>query len=450
MMSASLPKEMPRLSFDLATILCVVFAIALQVQVTLFASPTYLGLRINVSDLLVPFAGMAILISLLRRRSFWPDWILSKLYFWLSGLTIVLTLALVHTYFGYGEISRWALVNKYAGWFILLCLLGLGGWIGTNASEKKLELFLKIFLYFGLATLALNILALIVQTYYKEEFFIRERLFPLSGLMVNRNAYAFLFLTVFSLATCQYFSGSNRLHRYYMPVIFFLIPFFLIFNASRAMTITLGLLILCIILLNIRTHARKLGLLLLSFAIGVGFLAALYHDRKDELFALQGRQLNFLGHLNELANEEETPFGSYDPSRISYPGDSMRMTILTDAKEMVEMHPITGSGLGSMLLYQQQKHGKMINLIDCTPLWLLVEAGLIGLLAFAAFYLQCFKTLYSQWREDENFMRAFRLGILTSMVCFTLMGLFHELMYTRFVWVLLGIGLTMRPKTHQA
>ena len=68
-----------------------------------------------------------------------------------------------------------------------------------------------------------------------------------------------------------------------------------------------------------------------------------------------------------------------------------------------------------MLLYHEKKHGQIINLIDCTPVWLLVETGLIGLLAFAAFYVQSFRALYMQWKQDEGFIRAFRLGIIAAM-----------------------------------
>lgn len=434
----------------LPPLLCFAFAIALQIQITLFKTPDYLGLRINLGDLLVPFAGLGILYTLLRGQSLWPQWTIKHLYIWLGGLTLVLLAALVHTHFTYGEISRWAFVNKFGGWFVLVALLGTGGWLGTNAAQKHLELFLKTFLYFGLLVIALEIFVMVGQAYWQNSFigYSTYTRYPIYGYMVNRNAFAVLYLAIFALSTCLYVTGSTLLKRWYHPAFYFLMPFFMTFNGSRALIITLCLALAAFAILNLR-QPKKIGVLLLSFGLGALLLVAIFHDKKDEIFMLNGRQLNFVDHLGSVIEDEETPFGVYDPSKIAYPGDSMRLTILADAKEMLAMRPVTGSGLGSMLLFQKEKHGQMINLIDCTPLWLLVETGLIGLLAFGAFYIQSARALFSQWRQDEGFIKSFRAGIIATMLCFTVMSLFHEMLYTRFVWVLLGLGLTMGIKKRQ-
>ena len=434
----------------LPPLLCFAFAIALQIQITLFKTPDYLGLRINLGDLLVPFAGMAILYTLLRGQSLWPQWSIKHLYIWLGGLTLLLLAALIHTNFTYGEISRWAFVNKFGGWFVLMALLGTGGWLGTNATQKHLELFLKTFLYFGLLVIALEIFVVVGQVYWQNNFIgmYTYTRYPIYGYMVNRNAFAVLYLAIFALSTCLYFAGSTLLKRWYYYAFYFLMPFFMTFNGSRALIITLCIALAAFTILNIR-QPKKISVLLLSFALGALLLVGIFHDKKDEIFMLNGQQLNFVDHVGGIIEDEETPFGTYDPSKIAYPGDSMRLTILADAKEMLALRPVTGSGLGSMLLFQKEKHGQMINLIDCTPLWLLVETGLIGLLAFGAFYVQSARALFAQWKEDEGFIRSFRTGIIATMLCFTAMSLFHEMLYTRFVWVLLGLGLTIGIRKRQ-
>lgn len=431
--------------------LCVVIPIALQIQITLFKSPDYLGLRINMADLIVPFAGLGILYSLFKKQSRWPDWLPRHMYFWLAGLVLLLTFALVHTHFTYGEISRWAAMNKFGGWFILTALLALGGWIGTNANQEKIELFIKTFLYFALGTIFMQVFVIVGQSYWHESFigYNTYAHVPIAGYMVNRNAFAVLFLATFAISSCLHAFHKSALNKWCLPTLYFLVPFFLLFNASRAMTISLGLFLPVYLIINAKTEMRKIGVLLACLALGAALLALIYSDRKDQLFLLNDQQLSFVDHLDDLT-DEESPFGTYDPAKIAYPGDSMRLTILADAKEMVPMHPVLGSGLGSMLLFQQQKHGRMINLIDCTPLWILVEMGLLGLFAFGAFYVQAFRVMYKSWTQDEDFIRTLRLGIMAAMACFTIMCLFHEIMYTRFVWVLLGIGLTMRSKTHPA
>lgn len=433
-------------TFSIAATLCAIFAVAVQIQITLFQTPDYLGLRINLADLVAPFAGIAILYTLLRKQSLWPDWKLPRLYFWLAGLTAILCLALVNTHFTYGEISRWALINKFCGWFILLALLVAGGWIGTNAKQKHLELFIKTFLYFGLSVVTFDALAMVGQSHLNT--FINTPIylvsFPIDGFMANRNAYALLFLALFALSMSFYFTESTILKHWYYKAFMFITPFFLVFNASRAMSITIAIFFMFTVALNIKKKAKDIGTLVLFFLAGIILLGATYHNKKDELLVLRGDQLSFMGHL-----DTNSGFDKYDPTKIEYPGDSMRLTILTDAKEMIIKHPVSGSGLGSMLLYQKEKHGQMINLIDCTPLWLLVETGAIGVLAFAAFFIQAARTMYTQSKKDEGFIRSFRIGILAAMACYASMSLFHEIMYTRFVWILLGIALTMDARRHQ-
>ena len=122
----------------IAAALCFITALSLQIQISLFASPTYLGLRINLTDLLVPFAGAAILVTLLTKRSLWPQWNMKHIYIWLAVLTGIFAAALIHTHFTYGEISRWALVNKFGGWIVLLGIMGMGAWMAANATQKNL------------------------------------------------------------------------------------------------------------------------------------------------------------------------------------------------------------------------------------------------------------------------------------------------------------------------
>lgn len=413
--------------------LCLMLPVALQIQVTLFQSAEYLGLRINLGDLLLPFAGLGILYTLIRKQSLWPEWQMRHIYLWLAALTFVLTAALLHTHFTYGEISRWALVNKFAGWFILVALLGLGGWIGTNAKQAHLELFTRTFLYFGLAVIAVESFMMIGQSYWWT-FYIDYNIptrYPLDGFMANRNAFGVLYLAFTTFTLALYFSNSPALKRFYYPAFFFLLPFVVMFNASRTVIVTLMLLLFGFIFCHFRQF-KKIGDMLGCFALAAIVLFGIYHNKPNDVMIVKGNQLSIEEHLDG----QESP----------HIGDSMRLSILKDAKEMLSERPVTGSGLGSMLLYQEKTHGKLVNLIDCTPLWLWVETGLIGLLTFAAFYVQCARTLYTGYKQDEGFNRALRLGIIAAMIGFTFMSLFHEILYTRFVWVLLGLGLTLRTR----
>ncbi len=172
--------------------------------------------------------------------------------------------------------------------------------------------------------------------------------------------------------------------------------------------------------------------------IGIIAFAAIFHDKPDKLVILKDNHLEIVSVVQE------------GPQTLEYPGDPIRLSIIADAKEMIAMNPAIGSGLGSMLLYQEQKHGKMINLIDCTALWILVEMGLIGLVLFAGFYIQSARTLCAAYKTDEDLSKAFRKSLFFILIAFTIMSLFHEIMYTRFIWFFLGLGLALPSRMRQS
>ena len=87
-------------------------AIALQIQVTLFSSEDYLGLRVNLADFILPLLGLFILISLLLKRSVWPRWSGKFGYWAIALLSAAMLLACVNGYLTLGHWSNWALVNK--------------------------------------------------------------------------------------------------------------------------------------------------------------------------------------------------------------------------------------------------------------------------------------------------------------------------------------------------
>jgi len=431
---------MQRLKFTnftdfLAAALCIVVAISLQIQVTLFQSPDYLGLRINLTDLFIIPVGLAILATLLLKQSLWPAWRMKHVYLWLLGLTGILAFALIHTHYTFGEISRWALVNKFGGWFILLALMGMGAWIVTNARREWIELFLKTFLYVSLAVLVFEQIYLITQSYpwWRGTIFVHPYA---TGLMANRNAYGLLFIATICLATCLYFSDRPLVKSAYFHALYFLLPFFIMMNASRAVYVALGIVVPAMLIFHCK-DVKKLRNLLIATLIGIAVFFAIFHDKKDKLLIFKDSHLEF---LNTVAHPQ---------TAVKHPGDSIRYTILSDAKEMIPAHPVLGSGLGSALLYQEQKHGKIINLIDCTALWLLVETGLIGFLAFAAFYVQTARTVHSSYTTDEDLSKTFQKSLLFMLVGFTAMSLLHEIMYTRFIWFFLGFGLAMPSRMRQ-
>ncbi len=427
---------------------CVAFALALQIQVTLFQSPDYLGLRLSLADLLLLPAALITATLLLMRTAQWPHWPMKGPYLWIAGLSLVLIAAFAHTYFVYGEISRWALVNKVFGWFVLMGLFSLGGWIATNAQEKHIACFFRTLISFATVVLVIQAIAMMFSLHpsLPGAWLFLDIKYPIDGLMANRNAYAFFFLAVFAFTTIDALSLRNILPRGLVNFLYFLLPFFIVFNGSRATVLTLALMLPVIFVLR-RRHWRRMATLLLAALIGASVLAVASHDRTNKLSIFHERYFEIFG---EVASTEKVPSIDKMQESVAYVGDKQRLVILGDAMDMVRKNPFFGSGLGSAMLEQKAEHGKTINLIDCTPLWLLVETGLVGLLIFAAFFLKVVSTLIRQLKYDDVFAANIRLSILMVILGFSVMCLLHELTYARHLWFLLGMALCLPSKTRPA
>lgn len=431
--------------------LCLIVALTLQTQITILQSDTYLGLRINLTDLLVPFAGIAVLVSLFKHESVMPRWNMDGIYIWMGVITVLFSFGILNSYLNYEELSQWGLTNKLGGWLILASIFCMGGWIGTNAKQAHIELFLKTLLYYALIIFVYQIAVMVSKTYLPDAGWIpfnSSIQFPIEGLMANRNAYALFIIGVVAIATCFYLSGHNIVHPFYTYALYFLLPYFAVFNGSRTSFGILCVMIVSLLLTYCRSSGKRCLCLLLSVALGTCAFIATYHGKWE--------QINYIkASMYEVVVEAKKNVGSQNyiltdiGQNITNPGDSMRLTILQDSLDMVEQHPVIGSGLGSVFFFQEKKHGKLINLIDCTPLWLLVETGAIGLIIFTLFYFRIIKSICACLKTDEGFTKTLRTSLLFIILGFSIMCLLHEIMYTRHMWFLIGLGLTLPSRMRQ-
>jgi O-antigen ligase len=83
--------------------------------------------------------------------------------------------------------------------------------------------------------------------------------------------------------------------------------------------------------------------------------------------------------------------------------------------------------------------------IHNTALWLLAETGLAGLLVMACIFVLLFHKVWTLSRAppgepDTEFW--FPSAVLLILIGWAIMSLFHELMYQRIVWLLVGMALT--------
>ncbi len=404
--------------------LLIFFAVALQVQVTLLANDNYLGLRIGLSDLLLPLTGIAVLTSLLFKKSFWPKWSLKHAYWWLVLLIAVMTLATA-----LGSLSSWAFINKYIGFLILCCYFLLGGWIAQNV-RNALPLFMRWFCAFFVLTVAVSTIFVSIQSFIPFSLWLSN--FSWDGFIANRNSFMVVcvFAMISFMMTRKDFTLSSSLWVHHL--FWLLLPIFCLYNASRTGWIIFA--VLLVIYFCRDTFAKMKAILPLLLIGVVGATISFYTSpipmiEKTRQFAI-------------LTSGLEAP----ETEGEMYIGDKQRLIAVEDGLELyLQSNPLTGAGIGNYRLFQEEKRGGFVNIIDFTALWLLVETGLLGLISFAAFFIACTYKLYQRgynrsYDHDHSYKDYYKT-VFVFLIAFAAITLTHELMYTRFVWFVLGLSL---------
>lgn len=432
----TLPKINYSLLFTRAALFT--FAVFLQIQITLFPTPEYIGLRVNAADLILPFVGLFVLGSLLLKRSHWPQWQKPFGYWVPILLTVVLMFALYNGYRVQGSWSSWALINKGVGWFVLMAYLAFGAWASTNQSDEIRKWFLRPFLLFFCAFAVFEIvLRLLAQNGLLERsdlFMHFFRTIELAGFMANRNAYAFLFLSMISIGSLYLIKpfSLHKVEHICFRLLWFMLPAFIAMNASRAAFLVIGPLVLFVIFMNWRVFIKQLLPLILIGCLIVPLV-------KNEMLA---KALSTYGNVSQGAAVLGDDFDLDDDL---YHGDHLRLQVILDSKEMYMRHPFTGAGIGSVYEYQKtQQDRDDIAIIDNTPLWVFVEMGPLGFIVFAAAFFSMMIALSRKSKgEIDTHDKMFAHAVIFVMISFGIFSLLHEIMYSRFFWVLLGMGLAL-------
>lgn len=424
--------------FFIATVLTCLFAVTLQIQISLLQSEGYLGLRINLADFLIPVTGLFVLLSLLLKKTSWPRWRLKYLYGWMAILSFVLAAALINGYMISGEWSRWAIINKFTGWFVLLAYLGLGGWLRTNFAPAITILFARIFTYVSLIIL---LIFLTLALLFDAGIDITGRIYPIAGLMYNRNAYAFLLLVTIILVGLPALSQRPLISPMVQNIFWLFLPLAWMHNGSRTGWICAFILLLAALATHFKTTAKTIiPLLCLGIIIVLSTSSTLDTSLFREGQITRTKIMASVQSGNTLSEEE---------LKKSI-GERVRIRMATHAFDLWKSHPIQGAGLGQTLHTAQDKYGtkdrSIVDLVDCTILWLLTETGLVGLLLFLSFYTLSGHAL---WRDSNSTITdetIFLRTVLLIMLTFGLMSLMHELLYTRYLWMFMGLALAQSPQ----
>ncbi len=418
----------------------VMLATAFQFQTTLAIGAT--PVRVGVADLLSPFLAIAVLISMLRGGAQWPTWRLRYLWLWLIGLTAVLAVALIIGRLHTGEWTQWAVFNKFAGWFVLLWYFLLGGWFATQRNQQAPERFIGAFVLSSAFISLYSIFDFTAWASWAIDLPAGTGPYRLIGFMDNPNAFGITIAAAIALqapyATARKGAGP-RAHGVVATILFTA----LLLSWSRSAWIGLGC-ALALMFAYRSVTVRTLALPAIAatvIAVTLSYGLPTIVEEARMLFGFQP-----LGKLHTSA------FWALLGER-SVAGDAVsvesRLDMSVRALEMWWQKPVFGIGLGSYFWSEFDRSADVPYVIHNTFLWLLTETGLVGALAFAAFFLFCLRCLLQGvWSKAAGDPLLYP-SLIGACAVFAGASVTTETMYQRHLWFFLGIALAMptfRPK----
>lgn len=366
-------------------------------------------LNVNLADPIVILGGALFVFQCVAGGA--PQWRLPGLYAHLLTITGVMAFAFFHGLQAFGW-NDWAFSNRLLGWLVLLCY-GATGALIVKSARNGLSLFMLTFVGTAVGVVALEIVLLFIDSLmiHLPSGFVA---FPITGFSQNRNAFAFIIV----LAMC----GITFIPSRWRPIVLGVLLSGLLFAGSRAgFGATFGFITLAFFLRAL-TGRQILASALIGFAI-VSIMPALQlaSDFVDN-HAPAARSI--------YGNFQMTPESS----------DTERFTSILGGLRLFLSHPIFGAGLGAYVS-EQLKLGKTIVIIHSTPVWLLAETGLLG---FLAFVLPAVRIFWQEWVKHNN-DAAGRLLIFV-LIVFGIEASFHDMLYQRALWLLLGAALAYLPR----
>ncbi|HEY8191932.1 MAG TPA: O-antigen ligase family protein, partial [Alphaproteobacteria bacterium] len=310
-------------------------AALIQIQLSVGQEGGYLGLRVNLADVLLPVMGFAVLVLLATKKAAWPQWILRGTWWWLAALGAVMIFSFFNGHFITGEWSRWALVNKLAGWFILTAYFCLGGWIATNSGNATRALFADLFVT---AFCAVAAASLAVLYFYDAVIFTPETLipYPLRGLMGNRNAFAFLAGVVMIMAAIKDFRGGGLHHRFLLPLLAFLLPLAVFETGSRTGAAVVAIAFVTIFFLHPAQVFRRM---MPWIALGIVTVFLIHSATGSPM--LRENQVERTSLISDIA--QKTVADERMEPRIEKRGEAVRLRTARDAIALWREYPFFGA-----------------------------------------------------------------------------------------------------------
>lgn len=383
------------------------------------------AISVNLAD---PFAILALSVVLLNAvfsRSA-PRWRFLRVNSLLLLITLVMFLGYVHGFYSIGA-NGWA-IGKIFGWFVLLGFASSGylaaAYYGLPGARRIIETMVAVICVIIISQIALRVLHLYGIIHWS------GFTYSIDGYVGNRNALAFQIICVaaaFISLSPLYQSGRLRAFPSIKCSDFAVMALAIMitgifYTSSRSGIVTILVLLLFAGVFNMMKRSD----LLASFIVSCVFYAVIiYFPAVLDFF---GDLLSFV-----LGDNFSFPHIQTQPEFSMSESDAGRASINSAAITAWLQSPWWGNGLGYFFHKSSQLVGFPV-IIHNTALWVLTEFGVAGLSCFALMFIYLCASAFLKKKRGvrDN-------AILLLLLGFALMSLFHEVMYQRVFWFLLGL-----------
>lgn len=371
-------------------------------------------LTVNLADPVVIVCGMTFIFVFSQRKMWSRSWEGDFCGHALIGIIFVICSGFLIGYFQHGFLS-WAFYNRFIGAGLLGLYFVSGMALSSFWGQDGIIYIARL--------LAISVLIMLLCEYFARIFLQHESIYVLGwafrrwfGLFGNPNAYAFFLVCCFPIVFIFSEVGKSWGQKFisYVPAAIFLVGIY--YTGSRAAFV--------------------------AMVVVVSFLSFSYWRKMIPTFVLAFILVGILSVSREII------YFFYDGAVVPHVAQDLigsgfaavqddRMTSLREGWKLFLNSPIWGAGLGGF--YYQQTNAGMPLVIHNSFLWVLAEFGLLGfIIIFGPIGMYAVKNLVNlTWCKNDRMY-----ALLATLFGASIIGLAHEIMYQRILWLLLGVLLT--------
>lgn len=418
-----------------------------QFHVTLFST----DLSLNFSDAFALIALTTVVIHCIGTRTF-PVWRIREF-----NIILLLFSGLLVFSFFWGVrtigVTQWALSGRLFGWLILLGYLSIGlltiSYLGLRGIRRFFETAVITASFIVLLQIIFRSMASLgwIDTEGVTAHF--------EGYAANRNAFAFQMLMC-SILLVAYFNCQKGRGLKFLTAAYSSthqgISKFLDINRNKLFVFFHGLVLVGIIFSGSRAGTLcAIILLLFSF-----FNWKCFTCRRSLLFSLictvfiwifSVYTVEVIAYVEDFVHDIQSAQSARKTLKArnikiqsnlsSAESDHVRGETILRGIEMWQNSPWLGAGLGVFIAKSTRWYKEPI-VIHCTPVWLLAEFGIIGLLIVFSCFVRIIVLACQRWRTAPQY----RVIVLLLGV-FSIFCLVHEIFYQRIFWLMLGMCLAL-------